>query len=149
MSAECESPAVVPASLGVVEQRLGRTKTVPVRLRFVPYGRPRVGKPGRGDNRILFAEAYHSHTFFGDEWPTLWMEANGIKYLLADGCHYRDESFELADEFPEEVSLAGTGQILGRESPDGRGFYPVGVHVEVAVGPRSATSTAELREANE
>lgn len=128
-----ETKEYVPASFGVVEQRLGRTKTVPVRLRFEPFGRPRVGHPGKGRNRILFADVYHTHTFFGDSKPTLWMEANGVKYLLTDGSRYRDESWELADEFPEEVSLDRHDHILGRESPDGRGFYPVGVGVEVAL----------------
>lgn len=122
-----------PTSLGVIEGRIGRTKDVPVRLRFEPFGRPVVGIPGEGENRILYADVYLLRHRYGDDRPTLWLDANGIKYLLADGRYFRSGNQELADEFPEEASLGEHGHVLGREAPDGGGFIPVGVHVEVAL----------------
>jgi hypothetical protein len=123
----------VSASLRAIANEIGTITNVPVRLRFEPFGRPVVGHPGKGRNRILYAEAHLAVTFPIDSRPTLWFDAGGVRYVLTDGRRYRDHEWEHFDVAPEAGHLGDLGWVLGRESPDGDGFVPVGVGVEVAM----------------
>lgn len=121
----------VPASLHAIQSEIGTVQNVPVRLRFEPFGRPQIGLPGAGRNRILYAEAHFARVLGDDDRPSIWFEAGGVTYVLTPGARFHSD-WELADRFPEEATLQDLGLVLGREQSDG-GFAPVGVGVEVAM----------------
>lgn len=131
MNQERRDAEYVPASIRAVAKQIGRTQTVDCRLRFEPFGGVRVGHHDQGRFRYLDAEAYLSHRFYADLRPTLWFEKGDTKYVLTNGVRFRDDEWELADEFPEAATLGDHGWVLGREAPDGDGFVPVGVNVSV------------------
>lgn len=121
----------IPADLGAVESHIRQHGRTAVKLSFEPFGRPKVGEPDKGNYRMVYAVATEARTRLDDDKLTVRFEANGVEYALSEGKNFRDESWELMDEFPDEGHLGDLGMVLGRADPGGDGFYPVGVNVVV------------------